>query len=173
MVSNIVIVGINRKMSRSVAEMVAEQLGMHFLDTIELFEFDNIPRNLSTILKEQGEAYFRKKEKSLSGYVGEFENTVIHAESGSVLEESNVEKLKQNAVVVYLHAPISKTKAEIHSADYQDGHLKKFFDVSLEKVRNRANLWKIKADIVVETKSGSALKVSADAIRAIEAYFIK
>ena len=64
MISNIVVLGMNRGITRQVAEMLSEQLQMHFVDTLELFEFDNIPRSLSDILKEQGEAYFRKKEKS-------------------------------------------------------------------------------------------------------------
>ena len=59
MVNNIMILGINRKVSRQVSEMLAEQLQMHFLDIIELFEFDNIPRSLSDVLGLKGERYYR------------------------------------------------------------------------------------------------------------------
>ena len=173
MVSNIVIVGINRVQSRQVAEIIAEQLGMHFLDTIELFEFDNIPRNLTDILREQGEAYFRKKEKSLSGYASEFENTVIHVESGCILEGVNIKKLKQNAVIVYLSSASSRLKNELANAEYENELLKKFYNISLTKINQRVNLWKENANIVVKTGKVSALKVAADVIRAIESYYLK
>ena len=93
MVSNIAIIGLNRKMSRKVSELLSEELQMHFLDTIELFEFDNIPRTLSDIIRENGLRYFREKEKSLTGYASGFENTVIHAESGCVNCLKNIKKL--------------------------------------------------------------------------------
>ena len=110
MISNIVVLGINRDMSRPVAEMLSEQLEMHFLDTIELFEFDNIPRTFSEILKLHGERYFREKEKSLTGYVSSFDNTIIHAESGSVIKSKNIKKFKEHCLIIYIHYPASIIK---------------------------------------------------------------
>jgi len=173
MISNIVIVGIDRRLSRQVAEIISEQLGMHFVDTIELFEFDHIPRSLADILESQGEGYFRKKEKGLSGYVSEFENTVIHAESGCVNENDNIETLKQNAVVVYIKKYATSTKRILGEISYENSYLKRFFNISLEKIKARQNLWIESANIVVDAKNYSALKVSADSIRAIENYFLK
>ncbi len=173
MITNIVIASIDRKASREVSEIVAEQLGMHVLDTIELFEFDNIPRSLGQILEEQGEKYFRKKEKSLSGYVSEFENTVISVDSGCVLEPDNIEKLKTSAIIVYLGKPQQALKSALKNENYANKYLKKFYDISLEKIKNRVNLWKSCSDIVINTNNKSSLKVGAEVIRSIEEYFLK
>ena len=40
MVQNIAIIGLDRDVAYEVSKMVANQLEMHFLDTIDLFEFD-------------------------------------------------------------------------------------------------------------------------------------
>lgn len=173
MISNIVVAGINRVFSRQVSEILAEQLGMHFLDTIELFEFDHIPRNLAMVLDELGEGYFRKKEKSLSGYVGEFENSVLHVESGCVLESGNIDALKQNAIVIYLHMAPTKIKKELSSAKYKTENLRKFFNISLVKIKNRDMLWMAGANITIDVKASSPLKCAADTIRAIEKYYLK
>ena len=173
MITNIVIASIDRKESREVAEIVAEQLGMHVLDTIELFEFDNIPRSLGQILEEQGEQYFRKKEKSLSGYVSEFENTVISVESGCVLEPTNIEKLKTSAIIVYLNKSQKAIKEILKTQNYANKYLAKFYNISLDKIRNRVNLWKNSSDIVINTNNKSSLKVGAEVIRAMEEYFLK
>lgn len=172
MISNIVVLGINRGATRQVAEMLSEQLQMHFVDTLELFEFDNIPRSLSDILREQGEAYFRKKEKSLNGYVSEFENTVIHAESGSVLNSKKIKEFKKNCLIVYIHYSASKVQKLLKSSEYKTKELKKFFNISLERINRRVELLKKHADISINGNGKSAFKITAETLRAIDDYFL-
>ena len=157
MISNIVILGLNRDVSKQVSQMLAEQLQMHFVDTIELFEFDNIPRTLSDILREQGEAYFRKKEKSLNGYVGEFENTVIHAESGTVLSLKKIKELKKNCLVIYIHYSATNIKKVLNNKQYESKELKKFFNISQKRIERRVELLKARSDIMINATGLSTL----------------
>lgn len=173
MISNIVILGLNRVATRQVSEMLSEQLQMHIVDTLELFEFDNIPRTLSDILREQGEVYFRKKEKGLNAYVSEFNNTVIHAESGSVLNSKNIKTFKENCLVIYVHYSTSKIQANLKSQNYKTKELKKFFNISLKRIQRRIDLLKKNADITINAAGKSTLKITSDILRAIDDYFLK
>lgn len=173
MVSNIVVLGINRDMTRQVAEILSEQLEMHFLDTIELFEFDNIPRSFSDILKTQGERYFREKEKSLTGYVSSFDNTVIHAESGSVIKSKNIKKFKEHCLIIYIHYPASMIKKILGEKKYDTVELKKFFNISIDRVQRRIGLLKKQSDIVVTGSGKSSLKITSEILRSIDNYYLK
>ena len=101
MVQNIAIVGLNRTKVYEVAKLLAEQLDMHFFDSLELFEFDNIPRNLSQMLEEYGEEYYRKKEKGMIGYVSGFTNCVINLESGMAESVVNFNQIKETSILIY------------------------------------------------------------------------
>ena len=172
MVSNIVILGVNRSHSRQVAEMLSERLQMYFVDTIDLFEFDNIPRSFSIILKEQGERYFREKEKSLNKYVSGFENTVIHAESGSVLKSKNIQAFKKKCLVIYLHSPLMVVKKGLEKKAYESTELKRFFNISQSRLKRRIELLKKAADIVVPSAGKSPLRVTSEVLRAIDKYYL-
>lgn len=173
MINNIVIVGINRKVSRQVGEILTEQLGMHLLDTIELFEFDNIPRTFEDILKEQGVSYYRKKEQGIIGYASEFENTVIHIESGAVNKKANLHRLKEFALVVYLHIPAGKIKDYLNNQEYVSKELKKFFNISLDSVSARIEKLKKQCNIKINAYGKSPLRLSSEIIRAMNEYFNK
>ena len=173
MVNNIMILGINRKVSRQVSEMLAEQLQMHFLDIIELFEFDNIPRSLSDVLGLKGERYYREKEVGLNKYVSSFENTVIHGESGAVLKSKNIKNVKNNCLVVYIHFPAAQVKKFLSVQDYKTKQLKKFFNVSLDRIKRRVELLKKNADISITGTGKSSFKITSEILRAMDSYFLK
>ena len=173
MVSNIVILSMNRDVSRKVAEMLSEELQMHFLDTIELFEFDNIPHSFSEILEMNGESYFRKKEKGLLGYVCGFENTVIHAESGCVLSPENIKAMKENCLVIYLHLYPSNIKKYLGKKEYESNSLKLFYDIGEDAIKQRVKILKKDANIQVDANKKSFLKTTSDVLRAINEYYLK
>jgi shikimate kinase len=173
MVSNIVILSLNRQVSRQVAEMLSEQLEMHMVDTIDLFEFDNIPRSLSDVLALNGERYFREKEKGQCKYVSEFRNTVIHAESGAVLKNDNIKTFKKNCLVVYLHYSLSNMKNVLKNKSYKTKELKKFFGISEKRIQRRIELLKKNSDIIVAGTGKSALKLTSETLRAINNHYFK
>lgn len=173
MINNIVILSINRQVSRQVAEMLSEQLQMHFVDTIDLFEFDNIPRSLSDVLALNGERYFREKEKGQCKYVSGFDNTVIHAESGAVMKSANITSFKKNCLVIYLHYPLSNIKNVLKNKKYNSRELKKFFCISDKRLERRIELLKKFSDIVVAGMGKSALKLTSETLRAIDKYYFK
>ncbi len=170
MVENIAIVGLCREQAYEVGKILADELEMHFFDCIELFEFDNIPRDLTTMLKEYGERYYRAKEKGMLKYVGGFNNTVINLEAGMCKKE-NFKTIKKTCLLVYLHVPASMVKKKLATATYKSKEEKKFFDVSEKKIQSRIAKYKANADIVVASAHGTALKIASDVVRQIKAFY--
>lgn len=173
MISNIVILGINRNVSKQVAEILSEQLQMHYLDTIELFEFDNIPRTFADILAQKGERYFRKKEKGLNNYVAGFDNTVIHAESGSVIKKKTIDELKTNCIIVYLHFPLSNVRNYLKNQKYKTPELKRFFCINEKRLKRRIDLLKQRCNIKINAQGKSPLRLTSEILRSFEEYFKK
>ena len=90
----------------SAGRLLAEKLGLQFVDIDEQIE-KREGCSISEIFQQKGEIYFRKKEsdvirKSL------FDNVVISLGGGAFEDENTREFLLSNAVVIYL-----KTSAEV------------------------------------------------------------
>ena len=171
MVENIAIIGLNRDQSYEVAKLLASELDMHFLDTIELFEFDNIPRTLSDMIREYGLLYFRKKEKGTLKYASEFSQTIIHCESGMAMRKVNFESLKKNCLVIYLHNSPSVVERKLKAKKFETLEQARIFKISAEQIKNRiANLKKY-SDIIVDAKGKSDLKLSSEILRKIKDFY--
>jgi len=72
-----------------------------------------------------------------------------------------------------LQESATKVKICLQNIETDNVLLKKFFNISIQKIRTRAKLWNNAADIVVSANAGSSLKIAADVIREIENYFLK
>ncbi len=170
MVNNIAVVGLERDRAYEVTKVLSTMLDMHFFDCIELFEFDNIPRSLATMLSEYGEKYYRETEKGMLKYASGFEETIINLESGMACKE-NFATIKKNCLLVYLHSPASKVEKYLSKKKYPSKEEKKFFDVPLEKIKKRIEAYKQNADIMVKASSGSALKIASEVLRKIKEFY--
>ena len=101
MISNIVLTGMMGTFKTSAAKLLAERLGMHFLDTDEFFEFE-YSLKISECFKLYGEEMFRDLESKVADRVHYFENTVISTGGGMVERDSSMEKLKRFGIIVLL-----------------------------------------------------------------------
>jgi len=173
MVQNIAIVGLNRKKAYEVAKTLASELDMFFFDALELFEFDNMPRTFSVMLKEFGEEYYRRKEKGIIGYASDFSNCVINLESGFCEKSENFDVIKSNCLVVYLAEASNTVKEELDKLSFETEDENKFFKVSEETLKQRAMSLETNADIIVNASEGSSLKVVSEIIRMIKNYYQK
>jgi len=172
-VQNIAIVGLNRDKAYEVAKMLATELDMFFFDALELFEFDNMPRTFSVMLKEFGEEYYRRKEKGIIGYASDFSNCVINLESGFCEKSENFDVIKSNCLVVYLAEASNTVKEELDKLSFETEDENKFFKVSEETLKQRAMSLETNADIIVNASEGSSLKVVSEIIRMIKNYYQK
>ena len=170
MIQNIAVVSLNREKSYEVAKLLAKELDMLFFDSLELFEFDNVPRDLSQMLEEYGESHFRKKEKGMIGYVSEFTNCIIHLESGMAETEENLKKIKETSMLIYIHEPASKINKKLEKKAYKTEQEKLFFNVGIDRIKKRISALKKNADIMVN-EEGSELKISSQILRKIKEFY--
>ena len=171
MIQNIAVVGIDRDIAYEVSKLIASELDMHFLDTIDLFEFDNKPRTLSDILELCGIRYFREKEKGTLKYVSDFNNSVINLESGMAECQGNFKIIKTNCLVVYLKQNTNELFEKLSKKDYKSKALRNFYCVSEKVIGKRdINLSK-NADIVINIDGFSPLKTASEVIRQIKIFF--
>lgn len=171
MVQNIAIVGLYRPFAYDVAKKLATELDMHFFDCLELFEFDNIPRNLTVMLREFGESYYRKKEVGMLKYVSEFNETVINLESGMCKKLENFSSIKSNCLLIYLHQPASQVEKKLNKQKYNSSEEKNFFLLGADKINKRIELFKKNSDIVVNCSRASSSKVCYKVLDAIRAFY--
>ncbi len=172
MVENVAIVALDRKFAYDVSKQLAKVLDMNFLDCLELFEFDNIPRSLATMLKDYGEKYYRKEEKGTIKYASGFCNTVINLESGMACKE-NFNVVKQNCLLVYLHIAKGELKKRFSKLKFFTEEEEKFFVLTDAKIERRIKALKENANIVINVGHDSALKVCSDVVREMRLYFQK
>lgn len=102
---NIVLTGFMGTGKTTVGRLLARKLGRRFLDTDEMIE-EKENRRIVDIFAQDGEAYFRAVERQAVSKASELPNCVIATGGGVVLDQRNMERLRENGVIVNLHAPL-------------------------------------------------------------------
>lgn len=101
---NIVLTGFMGAGKSKVGRRLKELTGMEMVDTDDMIERD-AGMAISEIFEKFGEPHFRELEKKAVKEASELENHIIVTGGGVVLKEENIENLRKNGKIVYLHAP--------------------------------------------------------------------
>lgn len=101
---NIVLTGFMGAGKSAVGRRLKELTGMEMVDTDDMIEED-AGTAISEIFEKFGESHFRELEKKAVARAATLDNHVIVTGGGAVLKEENVENLRRNGKIVYLHAP--------------------------------------------------------------------
>lgn len=114
---NIVLVGFMGTGKNAVGKVLAQRLGLRFVDMDQMIE-QREGRSIARIFEKDGEPYFRKVEKDVAKEVSEYGGVVIAAGGGVVLDQENVDSLKRNGLMICLSASpeviLERTKGYIH-----------------------------------------------------------
>jgi shikimate kinase len=100
---NIVLIGYRGTGKTSVGMALSKRLGKTFCDTDDYIE-RKVKRPISDMVAQEGWSFFRARENEAIREVSQFEDCVIAAGGGAVLDAENVENLKENGVVILLEA---------------------------------------------------------------------
>jgi len=100
---NIVIFGFMGTGKTTVGRLLAEALGLRFVDMDDVIE-ERAGCPISTIFADQGEPAFRDIESAVAADLGREKGLVIAAGGGAMLRRENVKNLEQNALVCCLTA---------------------------------------------------------------------
>ncbi len=102
---NIVLTGFMGTGKTTVGRLLARKLGRRFVDTDEMIE-ESENRRIVDIFAQDGEAYFRTVERQAVLKASELPNCVIATGGGVVLDKRNMDRLRENGVIVNLYAPL-------------------------------------------------------------------
>ncbi len=102
---NVVLVGMAGCGKTTIGKLLAENLGKKFIDTDDLIvEKEN--RDIPTIFKEKGEAYFREVEKEVVREISKQNGLVIATGGGVPLNNENIIALKGNGDIFFIDRPL-------------------------------------------------------------------
>ena len=100
---NVAIFGFMGVGKSSAGRLVAEALGMEFVDLDETIVAD-AGMDIPSIFKEQGEKGFRELEKEATRMIAARDGVVIACGGGTVLDENNLKALRGNSRMILLTA---------------------------------------------------------------------
>ena len=103
MKTNIALIGFMGTGKTVVGKALAEKLGKSFVELDLLIE-QKAGKAISEIFQKEGEIAFRELEIEAAREVSKGRDLVIACGGGIVLNKINVDRLKENAIIVYLTA---------------------------------------------------------------------
>jgi shikimate kinase len=101
MKTNIALIGFMGAGKSLTGVNLARRLKKKFLETDSLIEH-RVGKSIPEIFSEDGETAFREVETEIAREVAAEENAVIACGGGMVLNKVNMDRLRENAVIVYL-----------------------------------------------------------------------
>ena len=103
MKTNIALIGFMGTGKTAVGKVLAEKLRRKFVELDSLIE-QKAGKSIPDIFQQDGETAFRKLEIEVTKEVSRDKNLVIACGGGIVLNKINIDRLRENARVVYLTA---------------------------------------------------------------------
>lgn len=101
MKKNIVLCGMPSSGKTTLGKLVAEKLGLDYVDTdAAIVSLEG--REITEIFKTEGEEYFRQTESRVVEEVSKLSGMVISLGGGAVLRKENVESLRQNGLIFFI-----------------------------------------------------------------------
>jgi shikimate kinase len=150
----------------SVGRVLAKKLEKSFVDIDKRIE-KKAGKSVARIFAEDGEPAFRELEKAVTAGVARKTGQVIACGGGVVLDKTNMDALKQNAVIVYLKTSEGTIRKRVSSAKGKRPLLtgEKGIGAIAEMMALRRPFYEQGADITLDT---SRLSIEATADKIIE-----
>ena len=103
MKTNVALIGFMATGKTTVGKVLAQWLNRAFIEMDLLIE-QKAEKSIPEIFQQYGEIAFRELEIGVTKEVAEKKNTVIACGGGLVLNKINIDRLRENACMVYLTA---------------------------------------------------------------------
>jgi len=103
MKTNIALIGFMGTGKTAVGKVLAEKLGRSFVELDSLIE-QKAGKSIPDIFQQDGEIAFRELEMRVTEEVANKKKAVIACGGGIVLNKINIDRLRENAIIVYLTA---------------------------------------------------------------------
>jgi len=159
MKTNIALIGFMGTGKTAAGKILAERLDKKFVEIDTLIE-QKSGKSIPEIFRQDGEVTFRELEIEVIKEVAEGKNQVIACGGGIVLNKINIDRLKQDSIIVHLTA----SPRVILKRTSGDGETRPLLNVSdraaeiRELLKFRKSFYERAADIKIDT---SKLDISA------------
>ncbi|MCK9193771.1 MAG: shikimate kinase AroK [Nevskia sp.] len=114
--NNIFLIGPMGAGKTTVGRRLADARGMEFIDSDQDVEA-RTGVNITFIFEKEGEAGFRRRERSAIANLTERENLVLSTGGGAILDPDNRRWLSERGFVVYLYAGVEQQIARTERTD--------------------------------------------------------
>ena len=167
--SNIALIGFMGTGKSVVGKILAERLNKEFIEMDSLFE-RKAGKPIPKIFQQDGEVAFRELEIEIAKEVSVNEKQVIACGGGIVLNKINIDRLKEDSVIVYLMASPRVILKRVSDG----GEERPLLNVSdpvqaiQELLRFRKPFYERAADIIVNTSRMSIGSVAEKIIRKLK-----
>jgi shikimate kinase len=152
MKTSIALIGFMGAGKTAVAKILAQKLGKEFIELDAIIE-KKAGRSIPEIFRQDGEIRFRELEIEAVRQIANKKNAVIACGGGIVLNKKNIDRLKEESVIIYLTA----SPAVILKRTSDHKNVRPLLDVTdrAKQVKNllkfRQPLYRRAADITVDT----------------------
>jgi len=159
---NIVLIGYTGK--TSVAQVLAGELGREFVDSDRLVE-EKAGICIDAIVDSMGWDHFRRLEKESIGEISGKDNQIVSTGGGVVLNRENVDRLRQNGLIVWLKGRADVLRDRMKQ-DLNSGKIRPPLSANdpLEEIglllEQRNDLYENAADFIVDTSELSIREVA-------------
>jgi len=118
MKSNIALIGFMGTGKTVVGKVLAQKLGKRFVEMDSLIE-QKVGKSIPDIFQQDGEIAFRELEIKVTKEVSRDENLIIACGGGIVLNKINIDRLRQNSVIVCLTASPEAILKRVSGNEYR------------------------------------------------------
>jgi len=165
---NVFIVGPMGAGKTTVGKLLADELGLEFLDSDKEIE-DRTGADIGWIFDVEGETGFRKREAAMIDELTARSGVLVATGGGAVLLEKNRKRLVSRGTVIYLNAPleqqIERTSRDRTRPLLRDGEPG---DVLAALQEDRGPLYQEVADFTFTADRRSAKALAQEIARALE-----
>lgn len=113
---NIALIGFMGAGKSTVAALLAKELNLTLVETdIEIVRLSGL-HSVNEIFDKKGEEYFRELEKKVIAEVAKSSNQVISCGGGVISSAESMQALKNNAIVIFLHASFDEIKERLKNS---------------------------------------------------------
>jgi shikimate kinase len=172
---NIVLIGYRCSGKTAIGKVLAENLGMVFIDMDAWIEED-AQESIEVIISTKGWNHFRKVEKGLIEMISNRDNQVIATGGGVVVNQENVQNLKREGWLVWLDAEPDVLKERMQK-EQRSGNIRPSLTGTdpleeIEEVMNtRRPMYKAAGDFQLNTTGLSIPEVAALIVKKLPPHF--
>ncbi len=170
MKSSIALIGFMGTGKTVAGKALAERLGKEFIELDALLEL-KAGKTIPEIFQQDGEVIFRELEIGVTKEVSQRKNAVIACGGGIVLNKINIDRLKEECLIVYLTAS-PRVILKRTSGDKNDRPLLKVVDRTSEiqrLLKFRKPFYERAADITINTSKLDITSVVEQIISKVKA----